>query len=240
MFVDRPLILSAACGLWIFAGPAPAQDFPVNVDDFASERVYSPYVDRTFPDQVYFGDTHLHTTYSPDAGLVGTTLDPEQAYRFARGEEVTSNTGQRVRLIRPLDFLVITDHAEYIGLAPMIRESSPVLLADPYGKWLHERFNAGREGRFEAFQAILHDAATATSRFSSPDATRSIWEGFVELAESYNEPGRFTAFTGFEWSSTPSGNNLHRVVVFRDGADKTNQVIPFSLFDSEDPQDLWK
>ena len=145
-----------------------------------------------------------------------------------------------MRLIRPLDFLVITDHAEYIGLAPMIRESSPVLLADPYGKWLHERFNAGREGRFEAFQAILHDAATATSRFSSPDATRSIWEGFVELAESYNEPGRFTAFTGFEWSSTPSGNNLHRVVVFRDGADKTNQVIPFSLFDSEDPQDLWK
>ena len=240
MFVDRPLILSAACGLWMVAGPAPAQDFPVNVDDFASERVYSPYVDRTFPDQVYFGDTHLHTTYSPDAGLVGTTLDPEQAYRFARGEEVTSNTGQRVRLIRPLDFLVITDHAEYIGLAPMIRESSPVLLADPYGKWLHERFNAGREGRFEAFQAILHDAATATSRFSSPDATRSIWEGFVELAESYNEPGRFTAFTGFEWSSTPSGNNLHRVVVFRDGADKTNQVIPFSLFDSEDPEDLWK
>ena len=95
MFIDRPLILSAACGLWIFASPAPAQDFPVNVDDFASERVYSPYVDRTFPDQVYFGDTHLHTTYSPDAGLVGTTLDPEQAYRFARGEEVTSNTGQR-------------------------------------------------------------------------------------------------------------------------------------------------
>ena len=232
----------AACALSIGAGPAFASlaEFAVTAEDFAEKKVYSRYAGRAYPDRVYWGDTHLHTKLSPDAGLIGTTLGVKDAYRFARGEKIISNTGQPVQLVRPLDFLVVTDHAEYIGLAPMIRESNPVLLADPYGKWLHERFNAGQEGRFEAFQSILQDAATGKSRFTNPEITRTIWESFIETADSFNEPGRFTAFTGFEWSSTPSGDNLHRVVVFRDGADKTGRTVPFSLFDSQDPEDLWK
>ncbi|MEE8512165.1 MAG: DUF3604 domain-containing protein, partial [Acidiferrobacterales bacterium] len=145
----------AASALSIGAGPAFASlaEFAVTAEDFAEKKVYSRYVGRAYPDRVYWGDTHLHTKLSPDAGLIGTTLGVEDAYRFARGEKIISNTGQPVQLIRPLDFLAVTDHAEYIGLAPMIRESNPVLLADPYGKWLHERFNAGQEGRFEAFQS---------------------------------------------------------------------------------------
>ena len=114
------------------------------------ERNYSPYVGRDYPDQVLFGDTHFHTNLSFDAGLVGTSLDVDAGYRFARGEKVISNSGQPAQLIRPLDFLVITDHAEFIGLAPMIQQSDPALLADPWGKWVYERFNAGPEGRMEA------------------------------------------------------------------------------------------
>ena len=119
----------------------------VTEEDFADQEVYSPYAGRDYPDQVLFGDTHFHTNLSFDAGLVGTRLTMDEGYRFARGEMVISNTGQPVQLIRPLDFLVITDHAEFIGLAPMIHRSDPALLADPWGKWVHERFNAGPEGR---------------------------------------------------------------------------------------------
>jgi len=233
----------AVLALSLAPGNLSAQEpetYHMTADDLEQERVYSPYADRAYPDQVFFGDTHVHTNLSPDAGLIGTTLDVHAAYRFARGETVVSNTGQRIQLVRPLDFLVVTDHAEYIGLAPMIRDGNPVLLADPYGKWLYERFSAGPEGKMEAFRSILNDAVTGIDRFSSSDMVRTIWETVVDAAEGYNEPGSFTAMTGFEWTSSPRGDNLHRVVVFRDGAEVTGQVLPYSLFDSQDPQDLWR
>ena len=212
----------------------------VTAEDLEQAEVYSPYAGRDYPDQVLFGDTHFHTNLSFDAGLVGTTLGVDEGFRFARGEMVISNTGQPVQLIRPLDFLVITDHAELIGLAPMINSSAPELLADPWGKWIHERFNAGPEGRMEAFGNIIEAGVKGVNPFSSDAASRSIWIDFVEKTDTYNEPGRFTAMTGFEWSSTPSGDNLHRVVIFRDAAGKTSRTLPFGTFDSFDPQDLWK
>ncbi len=229
-------------GLAIFTGGnyARSQEVVVTEADFAEQKVYSPYAGRAYADQVFFGDTHFHTELSFDAGLIGTTLDVHDGYRMARGETVISNTGQPVQLIRPLDFLVITDHSELIGLASAIRESSPLLLAEPWGRWIHERFNAGPEGRMEGFQDIIKRATVlGENPFESEYLTRSIWEDFVTIADQYNEPGRFTAMTGFEWSSTPLGNNLHRVVVFRDGADKTSQVLPYGMFDSDDPQGLW-
>jgi hypothetical protein len=204
------------------------------------EQTYSPYTGRAYADRVFFGDMHFHTNLSFDAGLIGTTLDAHAGYRMARGEKVISNTGLPVRLIRPLDFLAITDHAEMIGLAPAIAESSPTLLAEPWGKWMHERFNAGQEGRMEAVRDVVDKGTSGVNPFSSDEMSRSIWSETIEIAEQYNEPGRFTAIAGFEWTSTPNGDNLHRVVVFRDGADKTSQTLPFSLFDSMDPEDLWK
>ncbi len=235
-------VSAIAMSLSFAAGPVigSGQELVLTEADFEDERVYSPYAGRNYPDQVLFGDTHFHTNLSFDAGLVGTRLDVDDGYRFARGEMVTSNTGQPVQLIRPLDFLVITDHSELIGLAPMIHESNPALLSDPWGAWVHERFNAGPEGRMEAFGNIIEAGVKGINPFSSDEASRSIWIDFVEKAETYNEPGRFTAMTGFEWTSTPAGDNLHRVVIFRDGADKTDQTLPFSSFDSFDPQDLWK
>ncbi len=246
MFVNRRLsviisfFISAVCGLSIGASPAAAspQELVVTEEDFKEERVYSPYAGRAYADQVFFGDMHFHTELSFDAGLIGTTLDAHDGFRMARGEKVISNTGQPVQLIRPLDFLVITDHAEMMGLAPAIRESNPLLLSDPWGKWVYERFNSGPEGRMEAFGSIIEKGTSGVNPFSSDELTRSIWGQFVRIAEGYNEPGRFTAMTGFEWSTTPDGDNLHRVVVFADGADKTGQTVPFSVFDGDDPQDL--
>jgi hypothetical protein len=221
------------------AFPSPYEPM-ITPEKLEASRVYSPYVGRAYPDQVLFGDVHFQTNLSFDSSLIGTTLDVDAGYRFARGEKVTSNTGLRVQLIRPLDFLAISDHAEMIGLAPMVRDADPILLADPWGKWLYERFNAGPEGRMEGFGSIIEAGTKGVNPFSSDEATASIWQNFVEKAETYNEPGRFTAMIGFEWSSTPNGNNLHRVVVFGDGVDKTSRTVPFSLFDSQDPEDLWK
>jgi hypothetical protein len=219
---------------------ASAQERVVTEEDFADERVYSPHADRTYADQVFFGDTHYHTNLSFDAGLVGTRLGIDEGFRFARGETVVSNSGQRVQLIRPLDFLVLTDHAEFIGLAPMIHSSNPTLLADPWGRWVHDRFNSGPEGRAEAFGNIIEwGTVKMENPFSSNDAARGIWLDTVKKVETYNEPGRFTAMTGFEWSSSPKGDNLHRCVIYADGPDKTSQTLPFGLFDGGDPEDLW-
>ena len=243
MFRYRPFsIIASILVLTLSHTPVSASpyDRTVTAEDLEQERVYSPFVGRNYPDQVLFGDTHFHTDQSFDAGLVGTTLGVDEGFRFAKGEKVISNSGQPVQLIRPLDFLVITDHAEFIGLAPMIHGSHPELLADPWGNWVHERFHSGPEGRVEAYGNIIMHGIKGNDPFSSKEIARSFWVNFVEKAEAYNEPGRFTAMTGFEWTSTPAGDNLHRVVIFRDGAEKTGQTLPFSMFDSADPQDLWK
>jgi hypothetical protein len=210
------------------------------------KKNYSPYVERTaadadFAEGVYWGDTHLHTSYSTDAGMMGNTLGPEEAFRFARGEEVVASHGLRVRLIRPLDFLVVSDHAENLGLAPFIAESNPELLKSEWGRMVHDLVKAGNSR--EAFQTWLEDAVTAgTDPINSPKMSRAVWDREIAFADKFNEPGRFTALIGFEWTSiatqqTPG--NLHRVVIFKDGKDKVGQVLPFSTFDSIDPEDLW-
>ncbi|MEQ1890113.1 MAG: DUF3604 domain-containing protein [Alphaproteobacteria bacterium] len=202
------------------------------------ERIYSPGVGQDFPMQVYWGDTHLHTSYSTDAGMTGTTLGPEQAYRFARGEEVISTTGQKARLRRPLDFLVVSDHAEALGLASFIRSDNPLLLKTPNGKRWYEMTKAGK-----GFDAVLEWANWPTHKgdpINNPEMARAAWDDEIKAAEKYNSPGAFTAFIGFEWTSMPGGDNVHRVVIFRDGAGRASQVLPFSMYDSENPEDLWK
>jgi hypothetical protein len=231
-----------AMSLSFAAGPVLGSglELVVTETDFEEEKVYSPYADREYADNIYFGDTHFHTELSFDAGLVGTSLNVHDGLRMARGETVISNTGQRVQLIRPLDFLFVTDHAEMIGLAQAIRESNPLLLADPWGAWVHERFNSGPEGRMEAFADIIQKATVeGVNPFGSDELTNAVWQNFVKIVDQYNQPGVFSAMTGYEWSSTPKGDNLHRVVLFRDGASITSQTAPFSMFDSDDPEGLW-
>ena len=229
-------------GLAFVLQPVSASPYPtVSQEDLIKERIYSPYTGRDYPDQVFFGDTHFHTEVSFDAGLIGTNLDIHDAFRMARGEKVISNTGQPVQLIRPLDFLAVTEHAEFNGLATGLRESNPLLLADPWGQKIYDLFNSGEEGRMKAFSNIIEwGTVKLENPFSDDELSRSIWTESLKIADEYYQPGRFTTLMGFEWTSTPGGDNLHRVVIFGDGADKTSQTVPFSLFDSGDPQDLWK
>jgi hypothetical protein len=191
---------------------------------------------------VYWGDTHLHTSYSTDSGMMGNTLGPDVAFRFARGEEVISSHGMRVRLIRPLDFLVVADHAENLGLAPFIAESNPELLKSEWGKAVHDMVKAGDSRG--AFQKWIGEAVTpGQDQIANPRMARTAWDREIDFADEYNEPGRFTALIGFEWTSIATNEtpgNLHRVVIFKDGKDKVSQVLPFSAFDSIDPEQLWE
>jgi hypothetical protein len=214
-----------------------AADYSAHID---REIKYSPYPGEDYPNQVFYGDTHLHTAYSTDAGMVGCTLGPEDAYRFARGETVISSTGVPARLNRPLDFLVVSDHAENLGLAPAIAQSNPKLLENAWGKMEHDLVKSGQEGGIKAYENWMEKTGKREDPLKDmPELAAEMWQREVDAAEKYNAPGQFTAFIGYEWTSQPKGNNLHRNVIFRDGGDKARQVVPFSQYDSFDPEDLW-
>jgi hypothetical protein len=214
-----------------------AQDLlPDREDYLAPKKEYSPYVEDHFPNRVLFGDTHLHTSWSTDAGMAGATLGPDEAYRVSRGEVVTSHLGWKVRLNRPLDFIVVADHAENLGLADFIRRSDPILLANKTGKRWHDLVKAGNG--YEAFIEWLR--ADNKDMINEPRMMETVWSQVVKNADKYYQPGVFTTFHGFEWTSHPGGNNMHRVVIFRDGGDRTSQVLPYSQYDSVDAEDLWK
>ena len=201
---------------------------------------YSPYADVTYPTQVFWGDTHLHTTNSLDARAFGVTLDVEAAYRFARGEQVVSSSGQGARLARPLDFLVVTDHSDAMGVMDQLILGNPRLLKHAELRDLHEKLRAVGEA---AGQALLEFAQVIEPDYSGPlldeETIRSVWDDYVETADRYNEPGRFTALIGYEWTPTQSGDKLHRNVLYRGNSDTARQMLPFTARESINPQDLW-
>ncbi len=205
------------------------------------KKPYSPYLEQNFPNQVLFGDTHLHTSYSPDAGMVGTTLAPDQAYRFAKGQTVTSSMGVEAKLIRPLDFLMVADHAEGLGVPQMIERSDPDLLKDPLGRQMHDLVKQGTvAARRKAFN--LHGKALIDGNNTvamNADMRRGPWQDIVDAAEAANVPGLFTALIGFEFTASTPGGSLHRVVMFRDGEEVASQQPPPSAADNYDPEYLW-
>jgi hypothetical protein len=212
----------------------------------ATARPYSPYAKRDYPTRPLFGDTHLHTAASFDAGAFGARLGPREAFRFAQGEEVVSSTGQPVKLSRPLDFLVVADHSDNMGLFPDLFAGKPSIVADPQGKKWYELIKEGK-GAEAAIQIInAFGAGTFPQALvygPANPAYKAAWEDTVAAAEQYNAPGRFTAFIGWEWTSNTAANNLHRNVIYRDGADKALQDVPmvtFKPWGSDNPRDLWK
>ena len=158
--------------------------------------VYSPYPEQNFPNNVFFGDTHLHTSWSTDAGMVGNIRGPEDAYQLARGGVITSSFGLRVKLSRPLDFLVISDHAENFGLAPAIAESNVDLLVNEWGKEIHDAVKDGRPA--DAFDMWIKQVNAKDDKLAGSGMAKTFWERSNALADKYNEPGLFTAFIGFE------------------------------------------
>ena len=242
------LILAVTFSAWTHAqdAGAPSQD---SLSGAHPQRPYSPYAGGAMPNRVFWGDTHLHTSFSMDAGAFGARLGPKDAYRFARGEEVESSTAGRVRLARPLDFLVVADHSDNMGFFPDLLSGDPALLADPKGReWYDKIRQGGRAGVDVALEIIdsFSRAKFPEAMMYYPDTKmyRSAWQRTIDAAEEYNDPGKFTAFIGYEWTSqVPPGQNLHRVVVYRDGGDKARQTVPATTYPpagSTDPEYLWK
>jgi hypothetical protein len=249
IFTALSLVLGAALTL-----PSFGQDIgtptPENLSGAYTGKAYSPYAKRNFPERPLWGDSHLHTSLSVDAGLFGNTLPPSEAYRFARGEEVVSATGQPVRLSRPLDWLVVADHSDGMGLIDDLRKGTPEVLAFEQGaRWSTDLRAGGEAGVAAALDLITTFANDKVDKdlFASyqpgSKAYRTLWHKVIADAEAFNDPGRFTAFIGFEWTSLINGNNMHRVVMMRDDGDKAGQVEPYTMtapWGSPDPRDLWK
>ena len=215
---------------------------PEDSDNVVREPSYSPYAGRNFPTNVYFGDTHVHTDNSLDAKGFGANLDVEDAYRFARGEEVVSNTGIPFKLSRPLDWLVVADHSDGMGAMKEIIKGNPNLISDPTVRDWYEAMNAGGDVAFQATMEVINSFSQGNVPAVVLDRTfqRTIWEDYIETAEAFNEPGRFTAMIGYEWTSTEDGLNLHRNVLYRDDGDIAKRIVPYTTAESFNPEDLWK
>ena len=202
---------------------------------------YSPNVGKAYPEHVYWGDTHIHTSLSVDAYILGNRFGPDLAYRFARGDEVVDVSGVPVRLARPLDFAVAADHSEYLGLFAQLASNDPVLLKTEVGKRWSQMLRAGGKQAAEVFKKYAEfrgpNAEKIDTALYSNAFRHSIWEHVTRLADHYNDPGRFTTLIGYEWSPDPY---RHRNIIFRDGGELARKIIPFSGLESKAPEELWK
>ena len=224
--------------------PAPPDAEKVLSDAYTGKS-FSPYAGRQTALMPLWGDSHLHTDISMDAGAFGNRLGLDEAYQFARGDEVTSTTGIPVRLSRPLDWLVIADHSDNMGFFPDMMAGAPHILNDPTGKDWYQRVTSG-DGVSVALELIglFSQGKFPPALMYTPDSApyKSAWAKTVDAAERYNDPGRFTAFIGYEWTSLVTGNNMHRVVVYRDDGDKGGSMVPYTTVKpsgSINPRDLW-
>lgn len=203
---------------------------------------YSPFLGNSHLTQPLWGDTHLHTNLSLDARAFGVTLGQQQAYRLARGERVVSSHGEALRLARPLDFLVVSDHSDGMGAMEEIIAGNSALLSNAKVADWHQRLVAGGQSALGATMEVIADFTNA----KMPDVlvdqafSTSIWSNYLAVADQYNQPGQFTTLVGYEWTSTENGNNLHRNVIYRGGAEQAGQLLPFTTLESFNPEDLWR
>ena len=205
----------------------------------AKVEAKTPAESPGYATKVYFGDTHLHTELSMDAGAFGNRIGLDEAYRFAKGEEVTASSGLTAKLSRPLDFLVAADHSDGMGLFQALFNKDEWILEYDQGKRWSKMIEDGNgaEAAIELIKAFSQGEMDFDP--NNPELQRQVWDMTVDAAEKYNEPGKFTAFIGYEWTSLIAGNNLHRVVIYRDDEDKARGHIPYTNGQSSDPEDLW-
>ena len=232
----------------LFAGSIAAQVTtdsyvdPEKVGRFFNQPGYSPYAGRNFPSRPLWGEIHLHTSWSPDAIAAGTRVGPDEALQYAKGAEITSSTGEKVKLSRPYDFMMVADHSDSLGVMSGVLAGDPQLLADPTLKKWNKGMNAGGE----AATAVVMEMITMQGEGTLPEAVTDkdvqldMWQKMTEIVEGHNDPGTFTALIGYEWTSNyGGGNNLHRNVVYRDGKDKADMVRPLTTYDTDIPNEFW-
>ena len=239
-----------ALPLWATASqPAAANADKANAHPVrpvqAAAETFSPYAQRAVPSRPLWGDTHLHTSNSLDARAFGVTLSAGDAFRFARGETVEATHGVQFKLSRPLDWLAVTDHSDGMGAMKEIIAGNPTLMQDPQLRAWNTGLNSDPETILASTMEVI-EAFTGIAAEPMPDAAMDptfvagIWRDHVATADAFNEPGHFTAIIGYEWTSTESGNNLHRNVLYRDGGAIAGTVLPFTTETSFNPEALWR
>lgn len=238
----RALGLTTAIGAFLFAGvlargtgPSPED----TVHAFGSPARAASVAQRANPTRLLWGDTHLHTDFSMDAATFGVKLSPDDAYRFAMGEEVTAANGMKAKLETPLDFLMVSDHSDNLGSILELEKGNPSLLGNPMlVDWRRmlgmpaRKDRAGIEGRQTEQKNPLE--------LDTDELRSTYWARTIDAADRHYRPGKFTSLIGFEWTAQDKGRNLHRVVMFRDDGKRTSKILPLSANRTDDPQDLWK
>ena len=221
------LRISTRCGL-----PTTVFGFCVGV------LTVSPGFAQGNPERnAYFGQTHVHTSWSFDAYVFGNTITgPEEAYKFALGEPIKHPGGYTVQLKRPLDFQAVTDHAEYVGTIRLANEPGSAISQLPIAGKLKVRSRDDIQ-KIYLFLGNSMLKNQPIKELLDPQVAGNIWQQTVAIADKYYQPGKFTTFAAYEWSSTPNNMNLHRNVIFKDT--KKVPELPFSSIDSTHPEDLW-
>ena len=239
--------------LRVLATALAASALVAQLNSYADTETYSTGVGTDYPKQVFFGDLHLHSNISADAQSMGNLLlTSADAYRFARGEQVMASNGLPAQLKRPLDFLAVTDHAEFLGIYRMFNLQDPRLMATALGQAWRNKYGEGIT-KETMEQGPIQDGNTNpilefVNSINHPDSQRdayptelksAIWSDVARTADEFNNPGIFTAFSAYEWTAMYGGNNLHRCVILKDDADTVSQWIPYSAQSSSNPEDLW-
>ncbi len=241
MSVSLSGFLAGVCSFALLSGANAQETFGVDTIAISSKPSYSPYAGRNMPTRPLWGDTHLHTALSLDARAAGVILTHDDAYRFAKGEEVTSSHGMPLRIGQPLDWLVITDHSDAMGAMNEVIAGNANLLTDPTVRDWHNKLKQPDQVVETAIEIVeAFTEGNIPEILLSRSFQREIWDEVLETAEAHNEPGSFSAIIGFEWTSTPGGNNLHRNVLFRDDADVAGRILPLTVAESLDPLDLYQ
>jgi hypothetical protein len=233
-------LLSMASMLAFSSANAQETEEPQKTQEFKGERYSTP---SEHPENVYFGDAHIHTKLSMDAALWGTSLGPEDVYRYARGEELTSAKGWKTKLRRPLNWTVVADHSDAYGFYDFIAKGADFIVAEPQGAAYYQLLKEGKNKEL-ADQAIKDfGAGKIPWDINKTEYIEPGWKETVGAAEAANDPGKFTAFIAYEWTANPDGDNNHRVVIYRDAADKTLQTLPLPTMNmgekGPNPETLW-
>ena len=186
----------------------------------------------------YFGNLHIHTSWSFDGYTNGSVTDPADAYRWAQGESIPGGgDGTPLQIKVPLDWYAVSDHAEYMGVFKKMEDPESPFSKLPIAKRI---LSDDPSVSFAAFAEVLDgmNKGVPQEELNDPELAKNMWKEIIETSNSHYKPGRFTTFPAFEWTSAPNNRNLHRVVLFRD--DKGIPEMVYSTMDSNRPEDLWK
>lgn len=243
--MNKPILASSVAAITLLAGGAylvqshgSDEPIPSGVLSVSLAQSAPPAAIPSNPDRnVYFGQTHSHTSWSMDAYVIGNTITgPEQAYQFSLGMPIKHPGGYLVKISRPLDFQGVTDHSEYLGMARLANDPTSEVSKLPIAAKLRANTPAERVEVFKFLVALLA-SPKPDKALLDPKMVGTVWDNMVSIADKYYRPGKFTTFASYEWTSAPDGQNLHRNIFFR--STKQIPAIPYSAIDSVHPEDLW-